>query len=41
MTNKYKELGCQFKNEDECQEEIEEEGEDLDKVERDFFEEND
>lgn len=41
MKNKYKELGCEFRNEDECKEDLDEEGVDLDEVERDFFEEND
>lgn len=41
MRNKYKELGCEFKNPADCQEELEEEGIDLDSVERDFFEEKD
>lgn len=32
--DKYEELGCEFLNEEECQEEVEEEGLDLDDVER-------
>ncbi len=37
--DKYKELGCEFKNEDECEEELEEEGLEKGEAEREHFEE--
>lgn len=39
MKNKYKELGCEFKNETECEEELDEEGTDANKEEADYYEE--
>lgn len=41
IKNAYKQLGCEFKNEDECQEELDEEGMDLDEAERNHYEETD
>ena len=38
--DKYKELGCEFKNEDECEEDLDEERADLIEVEKNHFEEN-
>ncbi len=37
MTDKYDEFGCAFKNEAECEEELNEEGLDLDEVEEKHF----
>ncbi len=36
---KFKELGCEFKNEAECEEELEEDGLNFKEVEEEFFEE--
>ena len=38
--DKYEELGCEFKNEAECEEELEEEGLEKGKVEKEHFEES-
>ena len=38
-TDKYEKHACDFKNEDDCEEELEEEGEELEDVEVDHFEE--
>ena len=38
--NKYKEIGCEFKNEIECEEELEDEGTNTDKEESDYYEED-
>lgn len=38
MKKKFKEYGCQFKNEAECEEELEEDGLDIGEVEEEFFE---
>jgi|TARA_B100001971_G_C18128018_1_gene503190 hypothetical protein len=37
MKDKFKEFGCDFKNESECEEELDSEGLDLEKVEKDHF----
>ena len=37
MKNKFKELGCEFKNETECEEELEDEGIEVDKEESDYY----
>jgi hypothetical protein len=34
---KFEELGCEFKNESECEEDIEEEGLEMDKEQEDFL----
>jgi len=38
--NEFKEHACDFKNEAECEEELDEEGLDLGKQEREYFEED-
>ena len=38
--NEFEEHGCEFKNEDECEEELEEEGVDYEDTEKEFFEED-
>lgn len=40
MKNKFKEFACAFKNESECEEELDEEGLNFDDVEKEFFEED-
>lgn len=37
MGRKFKEHGCEFKNEDECEEELEEDGTSLEEVEGEEF----
>ncbi len=39
MRDDFKKFGCEFKNEAECEEELDEEDLSLDEVEEDFFEE--
>lgn len=41
MRSKFRELGCEFKNPAECQEDLDEERVDLDAEERNFFGDND
>jgi hypothetical protein len=36
---KFEELGCEFKNESDCEEDVEEEGLEMDKEQGKFFEE--
>jgi len=38
MKDKFEEFGCEFKNEAECEEEIEEEGLNLDNIEKMHYE---
>ncbi len=38
--SKFEEHSCTFKNESECEEELDDEGIDLDEAEEEFFEEN-
>ena len=38
MTNEFKKHACEFKNEAECEEELEERGGTLNKAEREFYE---
>jgi len=38
--DKYKEHGCEFKNEAECEEELEEEGRTLEDVDKEHFDED-
>ena len=40
MKDKFEEFGCEFKNESVCEEELEEEGLDMETVEREHFEED-
>ena len=39
MKDKFEELGCEFKNEAECEEELEEEGLNYDEAEKEHFKE--
>jgi len=39
MKKKFKEHGCEFKNEAECEEELEEDGSSLNEAEEEYFEE--
>jgi len=40
MKDKFKEHGCDFKNEAECEEELEEEGGDYEEVDKNHFDED-
>lgn len=40
MKDKYEEHACEFANEDKCKEELDEDVEDIDKIEAEHFEED-
>ena len=40
MANKFEEFGCEFKNEADCEEELNEEGIEMEDAETEYFEED-